>query len=334
MLTVAGNPCLSAPNNAALERAFASLEFYAAVDFYVNETTRHADVILPPTWSLEHDGYEVLFHGFAVRNTSKYSPVVIAPEPDQRDDWQILSELALRIAENQRTNPVTRTALRWARRFVPGPRRLLDWLLRLGPYGDGFLPWRSGLRLAQIEANPSGIDLGPLTPRLERILSDTGRRLDLAPSPIREELERLRGERASVHDAASGLRLIGRRQPRTNNSWFHNIESSIRGRDRCTLQMSTGDAERLSLTHGQRVRVRSRVGDVTAALEVTDDLMPGVVSLPHGWGHRGPGLRLGVAKRHPGVSCNLLTDDAELEPVVGNAIFNGVPVEVTSDSYC
>ena len=329
MLTVAGNPCLSAPNGRALERAFASLEFYAAVDFYVNETTRHADIILPPTWSLEHDNYEILFHAFAVRNTARYSPVVLEPQPGQRHDWQILSELTLRIAEHKQTSRLARAGLRAARRLVPGPRRVLDWLLRLGPYGDGFRPWRRGLRLRDLEAQPSGVDLGPLVPRLARLLEKSGRRLDLAPARVLAELRRLRDD--GVPRARAGeLLLIGRRDPRSNNSWFHNIASSTTGLERCTLYMNPTDAALRGLSDGASARIRSRVGEVVAPVELSTDLLAGVVSLPHGWGHRGAGLQMRVASEHAGVNCNDLTDDGVLEPVVGNAVFNGVPVDVSA----
>lgn len=328
MLTIAGNPCLSAPGGGALDRAFATLEFYAAIDFYVNETTRHADIILPPTASLEHDNYEVLFHQFAVRDTARYSPVVIAPGPEQRDDWWILSQLALRIAEKRASSASVRRALRVARRFVPGPRRVLDWALRLGPRGDGFRPWRQGLRLRDLEAHPSGLDLGPLAPSLGALLTKRGQRLDLAPAVMLDELRRLAADRAAIAREADELLLIGRRDMRTNNSWFHNLPLSIKGPDRCTLHMHPDDARRRGLVDGDRVCVRNRVGRIETRLVVRDALRPGVVSLPHGWGHGRPGSLLERANRHPGVNCNQLTDPEVIEPVVGNAVFNGVPVRV------
>ncbi len=336
MLTVAGNPCLSAPDGRSLEAAFASLEFYAAIDFYINETTRHADIILPPTWALEHDGYEVLVHGLAVRNTAKYSQVVVEPQPGSKHDNEILTELALRIAEKKQKRVLARLGLRFVRRagLVPGTRRYLDWMLRLGPRGDGFRPWRKGLRVSDLEAQPSGIDLGPLEPRLDEILMTPDGRIDLAPDPMRDELVRLAGEReAAARDqpgSAGKLLLIGRREMRTNNSWLHNAPMSVKGRERCTLKMHPRDATARGLVAGEPVSIRSRVGRLTAPLEVTDELMEGVVSLPHGWGHRGEGLLLRVASRHPGVNVNDLTDPEMIEPVTGNAVLNGVPVEVVA----
>ena len=329
MVTIAGNPCLSAPNGPALQSAFVALDFYVAIDFYINETTQHADIILPPTWSLEHDNHEILFHGFAVRNTAKYSPCVIAPDPDQRHDWQILSELACRIGVAKQPNPLKRAALRLAKHLVPSPRKAIDGLLRLGAYGDGFRPWRKGLRLRDLEASPSGVDLGPLKPRLATMLEEHERRINLAPEVIMAELDRLDRDRATPSLVGDQLLLIGRRDVRTNNSWLHNTRVGTRGKERCTLQMHPDDAIKRNLDAAESVRISSRVGQLIVPLELCDKMMPGVVSLPHGWGHRGKGLELRVATQHPGVNCNDLTDDAVLEPVVGNAIFNGVPVEVT-----
>lgn len=325
LLSIAGNPVLSAPNGRALDAALAGLEFYAAVDFYVNETTRHADVILPGSWSLEHDNYEVLFHGFAVHNTARYSPATIEPAPDQKSDWEILNELTLRIGAAKASG--WRKAAWNAARRVPRPstRTVLDWMLRMGPHGDGFRPWRQGLRVADLEAKPSGIDLGPLQPRLAELLGEGS--IDLAPREMLDELERLARE-PQARPEPGALSLIGRRDVRTNNSWLHNTRVGTKGRERCTLQMHPDDAARLGLSAPGPVRIRSRVGAVEAPLELSADLRPGVVSLPHGWGHRGDGLRMKLAEAHPGVSCNDLVDDAVLEPVVGNALFNGVPVEV------
>jgi len=329
LVTLAGNPVLSAPNGRALGEALAGLDFYAAIDFYLNETTHHAQVILPPTWSLEHESYELLFHGFAVRNTARFSPVVIAPEPGQLDDFAILADLSLRLAA-RKAGGLRGAGLGALRRLglVPGPRRILDAMLRFGPYGDRYLPGRKGLSVAALEAAPSGVDLGPLEPRLSEVIGPDAV-LDLAPEEMRAELGRLASElRAPAED--EGLLLIGRREMRTCNSWLHNTRMATKGRERCTLRMHPDDAERGGLVAGEQVRVVSGVGAVEVPLEITDELRRGVVSLPHGWGHRGAGLRMRVAAAHPGVSCNDLVDDAILEPVVGNAVFNGVPVRVES----
>ena len=334
LITVAGNPASSAPNAGALDSALGALEFQVAIDFYVNETTRHADLILPPTWSLEHDNYEVLFHGFAVRNTARFSPTVIEPEPGTKHDWEILLDLAWRIATRKASGPRRAwTALLGKLRHVPTPRRVLDWALWLGPHGRGMLPWqKEGLCLQDLEHAPHGRDLGPLMPRGRDVLDTGDQRIDLAHPVMIDALARL-ADTPAPERPEDALWLIGRRDVRTNNSWLHNTRMSAKGRDRCTVWMHPDDAAKRGLETGTRVRVASRVGAVEAALELRDDLMPGVVSVPHGWGHDRPGMQLSVASERPGVNCNLLTDDAELEPIVGNAVFNGVPVRVTAAAH-
>jgi anaerobic selenocysteine-containing dehydrogenase len=327
MLTTNGNPVLSTPNGRELDRAFESLEYCAAIDIYRNETTRHANVILPPTWTLEHDNYEALFHLFAVHNSAKYSPPTLVPEPGALHEWQIILELALRIAEKKSTRPHVRLGLR-ALRAAKGffhTRRMLDWMLRIGPYGDGFRPWRSGLRVKDLVAEPKGRDLGPLRPSLERVLHTASGRIDLAHVTMLAELRRLSAELASP---APGLVLVGRRDSRTNNSWLHNVPLAVKGRDRCTLLMHPADADERGLASEQAVRIRSRVGEVVATLEVSDEMMPGVVSLPHGWGHDRPGIAMRLAEANAHVSVNDLCDEQQIEPVVGNAVLNGVPVHV------
>ncbi len=329
MLTLAGNPVLSTPNGRELDRGFAALEYYAAIDIYRNETTRHANLILPPTWSLEHENYEIVFHLFAVHNSAKYSPPVLEPEAGALREWEILLELALRIGEKKTRKPHVKLALRMLRlsRGFFHPTRVLDWMLRLGPHGDGFRPWRKGLRVSDLIENPKGIDLGPLKPSLEEWLEKRGGRIDLAHPKMTAELERLSRDLAAA-TPQEGLVLIGRRDVRTNNSWLHNAPLAVKGRNRCTLIMHPDDAGRRSLASDEPVRIRSRVGEVVARLEVSDEIMPGVVSLPHGWGHDRSGMQIGVAEAHAHVSVNDLTDEQQIEPVVGNAILNGVPVQV------
>lgn len=335
MVTIAGNPVLSTPNGNQLDKAFSQLEFYVAFDIYTNETTRHAHIILPPTWSLEHDNYEFAFHMFAVRNTTKYSPPVLEPEPGTMHESDILTDLNLRLIEKKSKNPAAKLAARAARmaKVMPTPRTILDLLLRTGPYGDKFLPWKRGLSLKKLEENPKGIDLGPLRPALDRVLQSKDRKIHLDHELMLGELRRLEGQMRELA-AANGqkpngkLLLIGRRDLRTNNSWAYNARSLVKGGVRCDLIMHPDDAERLGFRNHDSVRIKSRVGEVTTKIAVSDEILPGVVSLPHGWGHARPGVKLGVASEFAGVSCNDLTDDRLLEPIVGNAILNGVPVEV------
>lgn len=331
-VTIAGNPVLSTPNGRQLDKALAGLDYYVAVDIYINETTRHADLILPTTWSLEHDNYEAAFHVLAVRNTAKYSPQVVDEEPGMMHDWKLFTELAYRLAEYKAGNPMKRAAIRTARKAGLGmsPRRLIDTLLRIGPHGDGFKPWKKGLRLKDLEENPSGIDLGPLEPSLDRVLFTESGKIELDHPLIVGELERLAGRLEESATIGQGLVLIGRRDLRSNNSWGHNSKTMVKDGERCALLMNPGDAARLGLSGAARVRVRTRVGEVEAELKVTEEMMAGVVSLPHGWGHGREGVELSIAREVPGVSVNDLTDERLTEPVTGNAILNGVPVEVSA----
>lgn len=331
LITVAGNPVISAPNAGALDQAISGLDFHVAIDFYINETSRHADIILPPTWSLEHDNYEALFHGFAIRNTTKYSPRVITPDDGALDDWQISSGLALRLFERKASNFLARMFYRALRhsRWLPAPRRLLGWLLRIGPHGDSFVPWRPGLRLRDLEAQPEGLDLGPLIPDLDRILSKPDEKIALDHPIMMNELARLAEElKAGATTSDDSLLLIGRRGSLTNNSWLGNTRVASRPGDTCTLLVHPTDAARLAIREGDRVRITSRTGAIEAPVSVSDEMMPGVVSLPHGWGHALPGVEMHTATSVPGVNCNELTDDQPLEGVVGNAILNGVPVSL------
>ncbi|MFP8878216.1 MAG: molybdopterin-dependent oxidoreductase [Myxococcota bacterium] len=330
LLTLAGNPALSAPNGIAIDRGLAGLDFFCAVDFYINETTRHANVILPPTWSLEHENYEVVFHQFAVHNTAKYSRPVLTPSPGTRHDWQILIELAMRIFEQKETRSLVRLGLRLLRasgNFF-SPRRLMDWALRNGPYGDRFRPWRRGLRIGGLESHRKDIDLGPLEPCLSRVLQTQNGRIELAHPVITSELERLSTTIASGPTEGPKMVMIGRRDPRTNNSWMHNVPLAVKGPDRCNLIVHPDDAKLLGLDGAKHVSIRSRVATRVARLTISDEVMPGVVSLPHGWGHGVQGMRMQVASAHPGISFNDLADDSVIEAVVGNAVLNGIPVEL------
>lgn len=342
LVTVAGNPVLSTPNGARLARAFAGLEFMVAVDLYLNETTRFADVILPPPPPLERSNYEVAFYGLSVRNVAKYSPPAL-PRPDgQPDQWEILAELAGRVngvTAEQVDELVFSTVLRGAAAegaseeeiraklaHRRGPERILDLMLRSGAYGDGFDESRDGLSLERLMEAPHGIDLGPLAPRVPEVLATEDRVIDLTPQLLVSDVPRLRArlERASEEPMV----LIGRRQLRNNNSWMGNLRSLAKGRERCTLLVHPEDAERLGLATGGRARVRSRVGELEAPVAVSDEIMPGVVSLPHGFGHDAEGVRLSVAREHAGTNVNLLTDEAAMDPLSGNAVLCGIPVEV------
>jgi anaerobic selenocysteine-containing dehydrogenase len=325
-VSLAGNPVLSTPNGARLERALAGLEFMVSIDPYLNETSRHAHLVLPPVSPLERDHYDLVFHVLAVRNTARYSPALFTPPPDAREDWQILHGLAQRIGARRGGQGLTSSLITRAAGRL-GPRGILALLLRTGPRGRGLRPWGGGLTLKALEAAPHGVDLGALTPALPGALRTPDHRIALAPPALMADLGRVRARLASA-EGETALSLIGRRDLRSNNSWMHNSPRLTRGPDPCTLLMHPGDAIARGLAHGDRVDVRSRAGQVEATLTVTDAMRPGVVSLPHGWGHDRPGIRLGVAGQRPGVSLNDVTDEREVDTLCGTAVLSGVPVEV------
>jgi len=318
LLTLAGNPVLSVPNGRRLDAALDQLELMVSIDPYRNETTRHAHYILPPISQLESGHYDLAFHAFTVRNTSKWSPPLFAPAPGSKSDFEILVELTGRILEAKKGGLAGKAArLASEAALALGIERSLDLLLRAGPY--------PGLSLNKLKEHPPGIDLGPLEPCLPDRLSTKPKRIQLVAPRVAPDLERLRGELDRQQEA---LVLIGRRQLRTNNSWLHNSLAMVKGRDRCTLLMHPDDAADRELAHGQRVVIRSRVGQVEAPLHVTDHVMPGVVSLPHGFGHGREGVQLRVAAAHAGVSANDVTDERHYDELTGTAALNGVPVEV------
>jgi anaerobic selenocysteine-containing dehydrogenase len=326
LITLAGNPALSVPGGGRLVKALSGLEFMVSVDFYINETTRHAHLILPPRQALERGHYDLLMHALAVRNTVKWSEPVVAPAPDTREDWDILYELSLRLA-GLRGGKLGEKASLLALRFGRiGSEGLLDLLLRMGPYGDRFLPFSRGLTLEKVKRAPHGIDLGPLVPGRKRRVRTPGNRVELAPPLFLADANRL----DAWIDAGRGtdLLLIGRRHVRSNNSWMHNLRSLVKGPDRSGLLMHPLDAARLGIESGVDVKITGRTGAVTAKVAVTDTVVPGVVSLPHGFGHGAAATTLRVAGALAGANANEITDENRLEPLTGSAILTGVPVTV------
>ena len=321
LITSAGNPVLSSPGGPRLADALGKLDFMASIDIYINETTRHADVILPPTFGIEHDHYDLIFHALAVRNSAKYSVEAWPRADDQRHDWEIYSGLAHRIYRR-------RPARGWARltQAATGslfsllgrlePARIIDLLLRAGPHP---------ISLAKLKKAPHGIDLGPMKPRLPGVLETADQRIDLAPQMYVDDLPRL--ERR-LDAPTPPLTLIGRRDLRTNNSWMHNSPRLTKGKQACTLMMHPHDAKARGLVDGQSVRVATEEGEVVVPLQIDGGLMPGVVSLPHGWGHAQHQARLRVADRLPGASSNDVIR-IDIDPLTGNARLNDVPVDVS-----
>ena len=323
LLTVAGNPVSSTPAGGRLDAAVAGLDAYVAVDLYVNETTRHADVILPPTGPLERDHYDLVFHVLAVRDTARFSPAVLPKDEGGRHDWEIARDLGLAVLRERGTGlreRLSRRAVETQARLRTSPTRQLDLLLRTGG---------AGLSLKTVRAAPGGLDLGPLRPRLPERLHTPDRRVDLALGLVLDELPGLLGDLVAPPQAVPDeLLLVGRRHQRDNNSWLHNTGRLTRGRPRHALLAHPADLAVRGIHDGDTVRVRSAAGAVDVEVAATEDVMRGVVSLPHGYGHRRDGVRLSGATRLPGVSVNDLTDPAVVEEVSANAVLNGVPVTV------
>lgn len=350
LVTSAGNPVLSTPNGRELDQALSGLDFMVSIDPYINETTRHAHIILPPSTSLERTHYDIAFHLLAVRNTTKFSPALFPPAADTRHDWEIFVELQTRMEHNGFFgNLLGRGKRKFVKRFL-GPERILDLGLRFGPYGAGLNPFskRSGsqpssassatpsassvvnaLTLRKLKAAVHGIDLGPLRSCLPGRLLTADKHIELAPEVLVKDVERVKTKFDSASLPSNGhLLLIGRRQLRSNNSWMHNSERLLRGKPQCTILMHPKDAAHRQLKPGQTVSVRSSVGSVVVPIEISEEMMPGVVSIPHGWGHDRLGVQLEVAQQHAGESINDVMDHRNIDALCGTAAFNGTWVSV------
>ncbi|RPK79019.1 MULTISPECIES: molybdopterin-dependent oxidoreductase [Streptomyces] len=333
LVVIAANPVLSAPDGDRLDAALAEgLDFMVSVDPYLNETSRHADVVLPPPPPSQSAHFDFALNNFAVHNQVRYTRAAVPLEDGRMDESEIHARLVLAVSGMHGAKPsavddlAIDTAL--TRAGVPkeqaagltganGPERRLDLMLRLGPYG---------LTLEQLLAHPHGIDLGPLKPRVPDVLRTRSGHIELLPEPIAADLPRLR---RALGDRPAALVLVGRRHLRSNNSWMHNVGSLTGGSNVCTLQIHPDDAARLGLVDGATVRIESSGGGIEAPAEITDTVRSGVVSLPHGWGHSRPGTRMAVAAAHPGANVNQLLDGTLLDPLSGTAVLNAIPVSVT-----
>ena len=330
LVTSAGNPVLSTPNGHQLDTALSKLDFMVSIDIYLNETTRHANIILPPTIGLERPHYDVVFQALAIRNGAKFSEPVFKAGKEQRSDLQIFTELGWRMQSTNRFNK----AAGWFK------KKLLQWLgsewiinkkLKQGPYYKS-----QGLDLQKLKDNPHGIDLGPMQACLPGRLFTAGKTINLAPDEFVSELKKLTVF-FDTDELASGqtrfdLLLIGRRDPRTNNSWLHNSYRMVKGKNRCLVLIHPQDAENRQLFDGDMATVSSRVGSIRIPVAISDEMKPGVISIPHGWGHRADGIKLGIAQQHAGVNTNILTDDQFLDSLSGNAVLNGIKVSITKES--
>lgn len=348
MITIAGNPVLSAPDGDRLDRALDGVEFMLSIDPYLNETTRHADVILPPPPPSRTGHFDFALNNLAVRNNARYSPPAL-PVDGRPDEPEILSRLALILyglghdgdpglvddqviattLAKEIANPDSPVAGRTVEGLTamlidgPGYERRLDMMLRLGPYGDAFGGNPDGLTLERLKAAPHGIDFGPLQPRIPEVLKTPSGRIELAPEPLIADAVRLR---ESLDRSDDGFLLIGRRHLRSNNSWMHNLPALAGGTNRCTLQIHPDDAAELGLT--DNASIKGPGGDLVAPVELAPGMRRGVVSLPHGWGHDRGGTRQGVAADQPGVNVNQLNDGGQLDPLSGTAVLNGIPVDI------
>jgi anaerobic selenocysteine-containing dehydrogenase len=352
LFTMAGNPVVSTPNAGRLRPAIEGLELMVSVDIYVNETTRHADVILPAPSAFHRSHYDLGLYQLAIRSVANYSEAVLGPDPEIQPEWHSLLRLAgiaagqgpecdieafddlvirglvdrdLKAADSPLAGKSAEEIL-GALEPRRGPERALDYMLRTGPFGDRFGDDPDGLTLQKLEDQPHGIDLGELNPRIPEVLRTPSGKVELAPEPIVEDVERLRASLARTRNG--GMVMVGRRQLRSNNSWMHNVPHLVRGKETCTAHVHPSDAERLELADGALARVSSPSGQIEVEVEVTDAVMEGVISIPHGWGHDEPGVQLRVASDHAGANSNVLADETAIDPLSGNAVLNGIPVEL------
>jgi anaerobic selenocysteine-containing dehydrogenase len=309
MLTIAGNPVSSTPNGRRLDRAFAGLDFMASIDIYVNETTRHANVILPPASAIEHENYDVVFNSLAVRNVARYNPPVLPKAEGALYDWEIFNGLGAAYAR------VTGAPFK----PMPDPMAMVAMGLKAGPYGKT-------ISLETLKAAPHGVDLGPLQPSLLKRLETSDKKIHSAPEFIVADLARV--ESQLLGSAKDGLLLVGRRHLRSNNSWMHNAHRLVKGPRRDQLWINATDAAARGINEGDEVSLTSRVGEIRVTAKITDRVMPGVVSLPHGFGQKREGVRLSIASTLPGASYNDVSDEAAMDVISGNAAVNATPVTV------
>lgn len=307
MITIAGNPVLSTPNGNQLEKAFESLEFMVAIDIYLNETTKFANIILPTTTGLETPIYDLVFHQFAIRNTTKYSEALFEKEENQRHDWEILKALTSRLSGKENPANLEQT---------------LDYLMQFSAYKE------PKLSVSELKKQPHGIDFGALKPQLPERLFTQDKKIELAHPLFVKDLKRLDKILEEKEDTSYPFSLIGRRHLRSNNSWMHNSQRLTKGKNRCTLLMNSEDAHQLKLKNYEEVSVTSNVGTVILPVEIDDCMMSKVVSIPHGWGHHRKGVKLEIAQKHVGVSINDLTDPNKLDNLTGNANFSGTRVKI------
>jgi len=331
LVTFAGNPALSLPNGRRVVAALERLDFMVSIDIYLNETTRHADVILPPAWSLAEDHVDAVIGSFTTRNVARWSPPVVAKGDDELHDWEILHELALRLGGGPFGMAPLDSLYRVGRHlgWKWDPTATADLVLRMGPRGDKFLPWSSGLSMNKLRKAEHGIDLGPLEEGLAHRIFHKDRKVHVGAAPFLAAIDELAAAVATTPDPDE-LLLVGRRDLRSNNSWMHNVPAMVAGKARCVLYVHPDDAARAGIADGTDAMLTSRVHRAAVRVQFSDEMRPGVVSLPHGWGHGASAKWQRVAGAHAGVSANDWTDDFEVEGIVGQSILNGVSVRLSA----
>ncbi len=328
LITFAGNPALTTPNAKRLNKALPNLDFMVSIDIFMNETTQHADIILPPPSHLEIDHYDLIFNHFAVSNNAKFSSRLFEPKKGQQYDWQIAKALVKRFSK------VSKYKSSLPFRYL-NPRQLLNISLKLGPYGSWSSPsrWFNGLNLKKLIASKHGINFGALQPRIPEVLNTPDGKIQIASDVFLDQVKTLIPilKKTPAQRPSNEFQLIGRRHLRSNNSWMHNVEELIRGKNRCTVMMLAEDAEALGLQNEELVSIKSETGEIEIPVEITNSMMSGVVSIPHGFGHRQKGTRLSVASKghHAGVSVNDITDHNRLDALTGNAAFSGQKIIVS-----
>jgi anaerobic selenocysteine-containing dehydrogenase len=343
LITVAGNPVLSTPAGHKLDEVLPTLDAMISVDLWLNETTRHADAILPAPSPLEQPHHDDLILNFAINSIANYSLPVFSPDdPDRPEEWEILIRLTGRCtgmpAEDVDVAAIDDGFFDYMA-FTQGldgatirqhydrggPKRILDFTLRTGPFGDRYGETPDGVTLEKLKAQPNGINFGPMVPQVPEILGTADRKI-LAPQYLLDDLPRL-AER--LDRAPDEPVLVSRRHLRSNNSWLHNVGPLMKGKDRCTLLMHDDDATKRGVVTGELVTVTSSGGQIDVPVEVTGAIMPGVVSMPHGWGHGKPGTRMAIANNSPGINTNILSPPTFIDEPSGNGALNGIPVTVT-----
>lgn len=332
MITYAGNPVLSTPQRGQLDKALSSLDFYVAVDMYITETTRHADIILPPLSPLEREDLDILLAMFSVRNNIRYNARAVDPAGEGLEDWEIMARLTTEILPLPLRSLTGRALNAVFARFSPMRAAALG--MAVGPHGV-LRRGRKGVTLRKVRAARGGIDLGPLRPRLRSLIATEDRKVALAPARFVAETRRLLDEArdtAAADDGSYDLRLIGRRHLRSNNSWLHNVPAMVKGRARCTALMHPQDATARGLADGAEATISSPIGSIVVPVEISTDIRPGTVAVPHGWGHREPGVGWTVAASLPGANVNLLHDPEQVDRISGNAAVNSTWVKVEAVS--